>query len=1553
MKQHDAKHEAEERIQGQRLNRRWRRGVWILAALVAVVTVTLLILPAITLESQGEVLRCQLDLHAHTNACYGEDGTVTCGYADFVIHTHNGDCYNEAGQLICPLEEIEAHTHDAACYRETSVLICGEEETAGHTHTEACYESTETLICGQEETEGHAHTEACYEEEPVLICEQEESEEHTHTEACYESQKVLTCGQEEAEGHTHDAACYEKDTALTCGEEEAAGHTHTAACYESREELVCGQEEIILHTHDSSCFDAEGNVICGKLEVKEHVHDESCQPAEEEQDSPQPTDSAEESAVPQDEDSWATVSKPGYTARKARLAASNAAQEGTDFGPYITEVTVSREVNGQWVPATEFASGDSVRVTIRYSIPENVVGPDSRTIYYQLPSGIGLAEEATGNATIGNEVVGTYVIQTDGLITITFDQSFADNQPFTGELGFQGVVTATGGEGEEEIIFGGDGGSITIVPKEEETDISIAKTGEYQRETNKLAYTIEVSTQGGTDGAVSISDAFLHEASYGIVQYDEGSFQIVKQDADGAQSQVSGYNIAIQQQTETAAATFTITGLPELQAGEAYLITYTATPDLESSEGAGDGYLEFSNQAIANDDTDQAQARATTRASQAMIAKEGTYNELTQKIEWTIRINEDGRDISGYTLEDRLSYTDSQGQSHTISLPDTVTLTAYNGSAQVGESTEITLPYVFPEGSTYQYVVTYETDLPAEVQPGQEITLRNWAGLGEYEAETEIDGTVPEPLDYNVQKQFWGAVGDDGRMSWASWITYPTDTTPNLDSLMYVDRIIDLMQQDGTLLADSHYTTLSLLSNSLYVVTSEGTSLVYGQDFEVYAVSKEDTPGMEAFAGADFDDIINGLPWQVITSFEADEPLTLFGIQFYQSALEKIAGQSIIIGYQTQVAMDSIPEETLLRAGNYARIPDHEAYAYGDEELSSKLMKQASPIGEEDVTSYTDDALTLDFDEIGGLIHYRLLLSRYGTDSTTITVTDVLPEGAQLVEDSVTLRNHYTGDPYGAYRDVENTDNYYLDVTTQENQDGTTTVTFTFHYRANDFEEGAVFGIYYDVSVADDAAWQGEGAAEKQYTNIATWGDTTDSTTTTVKKEVPTLEKTGEQIVQYDEEGNPLSTDRVRYYITVNPEGTDLHPTSDTLTMTDTLTIPAGSGAAFQPDSVAVYAYDSAAGDNHFCGEAIDPGQYQVSYDSETHTITFTLPDSTPCVVVYDYLVDRGNAAGDLELTNRASLMGEATTSSEADIIIEEQSSSATVNRATMTIYKHDSANITKLLSRAAFELERYELHDGAYSWRQTSVTAIGGSGEFITGESGMIVLNFLSETSLYNTLYRLTELSAPEGYLPSEESYYFVWMEQGATEEQTIARMQESGAFGNVSAENVVFIPYSTSGTLYVPNEWNQLTVTKEWRDESGALLENPPSDGVRVTLYQWTEGQSRTAYETVELTEENGWIYTWTNLPRTDDAGSEYRYTVEEEHVAGFETTYSSNNDAGIQAGEILITNTQGAGFILPETGGSGTTFYIAAGLLLTGSGAAGYLCWRRKRRRKADAT
>ena len=145
-------------------------------------------------------------------------------------------------------------------------------------------------------------------------------------------------------------------------------------------------------------------------------------------------------------------------------------------------------------------------------------------------------------------------------------------------------------------------------------------------------------------------------------------------------------------------------------------------------------------------------------------------------------------------------------------------------------------------------------------------------------------------------------------------------------------------------------------------------------------------------------------------------------------------------------------------------------------------------------------------------------------------------------------------------------------------------------------------------------------------------------------------------------------------------------------------------------------------------------------------------------------------------------------------------------------------------------------------------------------------------------TIYRLTELSAPEGYLPSDEPQYFVWMEQGANDEQTVEKMRGNGALDGIPPDDIVFIPFSTSGTLYVPNELDQLTVTKKWQNENGEPMENPPSDSVKVTLYQWDADDRQSVYAQVELKEENGWSYTWKNLPRADDNGGEYRYTVEE---------------------------------------------------------------------------
>ena len=184
-------------------------------------------------------------------------------------------------------------------------------------------------------------------------------------------------------------------------------------------------------------------------------------------------------------------------------------EAGKDLTPYITSITMEKIVGNEWVAGTEFISGDAIRVTLYYTVGAGTVTSDAKTVYYQLPNGIGLDEKETGAVWSDSEEVGTYEIDPNGLITITFYDAFADGSAFTGYLTFEGLVTATGEGGQESIDFGAAGAVITVTPKEEETDISISKTGWYEEDTEKIYYSIIVSTVNGTDGLVQITDAFI------------------------------------------------------------------------------------------------------------------------------------------------------------------------------------------------------------------------------------------------------------------------------------------------------------------------------------------------------------------------------------------------------------------------------------------------------------------------------------------------------------------------------------------------------------------------------------------------------------------------------------------------------------------------------------------------------------------------------------------------------------------------------------------------------------------------------------------------------------------------------------------------------------------------------------------------------------------------------------------------------------------------------------------------------------------------------------
>ena len=928
--------------------------------------------------------------------------------------------------------------------------------------------------------------------------------------------------------------------------------------------------------------------------------------------------------------------------------------------------------------------------------------------------------------------------------------------------------------------------------------------------------------------------------------------------------------------------------------------------------------------------------------------------------------NPRGYDLAGKTLTDTMTWT--YGGETLEQVITSATLTPYIGETP-GEPETIKLPYTFPMDSTKSYILTYTTSLPEDAAVGANLSVTNTAWLDNWKTEYTIDGTVPGKT--GLVKTFTGQGDGDAvesDLNWSSIITFPQGTLKagTLDSVRYVDIIQDAVNEGWQLQAGTHYTTPELLQQ-LVAAPVEGytqlDALEYGTDYTIQVVTAADfqtTLGKtyynatgvgyvynevefdQLFSGFTFDGETYQFHWRDLQEVDGDTPIAMFAIEFTEVALTKVnnAGQ-ISISYSTHYDLSDVTGNGTYTLVNGGRTPSNSAAANTETALLAQLNKQVSTIGSHDYAlesdAYTDENVAIDVGDTDGNIYYRILLYNFGDEIFLQDTMWATQNGGNISVDSIQVYDPITGNLLETL-EIWGGDGHFGKV---NDYNGIYNLKNLAAYR------GCIIGLYYHVDVSAQVA-EGE---TKTITNTVEWiGVDDDSATAQVTNSGATLEKTGEAL----EDG------LVRYYVTINPSGRDLLENGSTLTLTDTLTLSANSAAAtFLPETAKLYRYDAAAENN--LGEDISE-RLSLTYEEETHTITFTLPDQVACVVVYEYEITRGAAAGNIDVSNTAQLTGVATTGSGSELVLTDQSSGATVNSATLRIYKHEAGSINALLSQAHFTLERYEKDaDGAYEWTPSTLTALGEDGSFIVEETGYIELNFLAHAgtgSLYNTLYRLQETQAPEGYAAEEGYRYFVWMEQGKDEAGTYAAMQEAGAWPEgVDEGEVTFIAYSTNGAIYVPNEplTTSITVEKQWQGAEGTELgdEEHPAE-VEVTLYQVSENGGKTKYEAdgivnpVTLTGEANWTYTWEQLPKEVD-GQAVTYTVVETPITGWEASYDYGEGAtGITEGNIQIINTKQSAFTLPETGGVGPTLVAIAGVPLVG--AAGVVYWnlRRKRRR-----
>lgn len=1422
--------------------------------------------------------------HYHSAECRDENGELVCHQEETTIHVHSDKC---KVALICTQPEREAHQHSEGCYETQSVLVCGSAEAPGHTHGEGCYQSVN--VCGLEETPGHAHGEGCYAEDGSLsctqeeaaghihsegcftsglVCTQDETPGHSHTESCYQAQSVLVCQKEEGEGHTHNDDCYSTFEDFRCGQEGKEAHGHTASCFT----LACD-----AHVHTEECYvkpQEDPTQVTGE-EEQTIQEEETIEENEEEiipEDEEEIIQEDEEVIIPEDEgeaeepsvrdllleiyteeelqellevypeytleDIWtqlntpATLEEPIGTFNAENSENGEGTESGggnesggsttpaeVDFSQYATKVTLEKQQNNQWVQSDTVNSGDDIKVTIDYSLPDDVLVNGNKTIYYQLPNGIKPNENQSGivkdnRGENNGKEIGTYTISQDGKITIVFTDDFVNQDgAFTGEIHFEGKAELAAGDQPQTIIFPGTGTKVELLPPaitDSGTDVGVKKSRTtVSTDGSTVTYQIEVTTTKGTPNDLVLNDELTG------ANFDQNSLKIHKVTSSGTTELHSDQYTATYPATENGVNKMSISGLPKLQdSTESYLITYTV-----NTVAAANGAVIVNNKAITNT---WAYSEDNVEVSKAKISKSGTYQQDSGLIKWDITVNEGGGNIGGWTLTDTLpsdytyvGHAEIRGQN---TQPTSVEL---NGSS---------FSYTFPENAEGTYYITYYSTAPAE--NGASIT--NTAKFIDPENKEYI--ATATPTVYKRQESMWKSpeanqsqkISDTSRENvWKVHLNLAEKQFNTYGSFTYIDHILA-----PTFPVDAQHYGIpnkigEAIQNSIkftyYDKNSNTTATGSAADYFNYTISYTDANGAT----------VNG----------SDAHATNFTINFTPKpeVPNSVIGQSIEFQYPTEVTFENLKAGETIISKNQGLFGDSNPTVEQSYTKTSRLEKGVVI----DSNGYTSADWSTEYTS-GKTITYRLTLRPDLSENDAITLTDTLPKGVTfggLTKWTLTSQSnpYYNkgilyGGPNGARFDFTCPGGAQSPMVDTKEENGHTVLTITIPegYNWPDSANGSitepnVLRLEYTVTLTD-AIWDRDDQYSVVLQNNLMGMNASASHSTEVDRTPPTLAKFGFQLndkgTAYEGTEGENPVDQMRYRVVINPAARDLDPNSETITLTDTLSGSNFKSASLLIRSLRLYTYSATAPDH--LGTLVDDSMYTITLSNENTTspsFSITFRDEQALVLVYDYLIDKGNYVNSPEITNNVSLQGN--TASVGKITLKSNSSGASAEKATIQFYKVDSKDYSNLLDGAEFALSVYD--NGEWTAPETVGTENGQLKleAAIPGGTGAQIQK--------DKLYRLEETTAPTGYKKGDPTY-FAWLWDKTIE--TLSRP-------NDVQYNQIHALGKFGGTVNIPNESTSIYVKKVWQDTKGNTV-TPVSDQIQLTLIQQTQ---KLKYNTVNV--------------------------------------------------------------------------------------------------------
>lgn len=1230
-----------------------------------------------------------------------------------------------------------------------------------------------------------------------------------------------------------------------------------------------------------------------------------------------------------------------------------AAGDPYDLSTWITDVNYEKTTDGEtWTSigagSVTVDSGTRVRVNLKYTVKPGVLTPTHNTLTYQLPKGLPMPDVTTGNIVdesdkdeAGNaKVVGSFTVDTDGKVTLTFtDEKFIGTDEkggltFTGT--FKAAVTASADnfEDEKEIKFKDD---CILTIKKKTADIKISKGSGSPLITNRKDgtfvnnYEVTVGTTNGTKDPVILTDTLnTNRNGENRSDYLKGgkylvdSFKLYKVDASGTKTEIDVP--AHELKTDgNGNPQVVLAPLPALEAGEKYIWNYDVQRNYADFDKMPNGVAIINNTAKAEagrNVKDAADAWYTCKTSR--IEKKGQYDPKTGRIQWTITVKVPHSFLGSYLL---------QGCKITDDLPDGVKIV---GDVKVGNDTIsaenfLQNGYTIPAGyDGTELKITFETTTPIG---GGSVT--NTAQIL-----TKSNHTFEASDTVNIGKGDWSlskSIATRGETP--TWNLSATNKAGEAEFTLW-DVLDDAENDQGETKEDTHYAIAKELDDAikanLTLTMHDNTRLTYAE-----AVAAGNTIKMTYYAQK------NGT--EEVDANNSSTRVRSFTIHVKAGDDQNPVRSISVTGIPTHEERDDVPTGEVWTYQNFMKIDGVSGNASAKDTYRSykKFEKGVAATSSGNETGYLTGSNTFEKNDLGGhKLRYQLVLQTDQDDADAIEVTDILPENVDFAINSVQIS---------------------LDEDAFVKPDKLTTATATAAYdpatrqlavNIKDYNPDANkphrIRIRYEVDVGTDTqfAWKNPSVGKLTYTNTATWGELTETTTTTVTRDVEQVKKTG-----WQDTGNDR---KLHYQVVINPAHEDLsagQTRAEKIELWDNISTTNGAIATGDVNSVKLYFYnyDETAGVT--TGTEVPRNMYRILEADKNGWLHMEIPNMAALILVYDCNVKDGSAAASYQVSNTVTLSN-GSKSSDSGITYQVKAD-ATATTAQFVLRKKDSYSGVSLKG-AEFTIYQYDTVSGQFvPWTGN------GTGTLTTDENGQASLAVLdSETASClkpDVLYKLVETKAPTDYQLDATPHYLLFRKNASAENEQQAFANATGVAEGTTIltvndetvdlnSNVQVGSDAGTTTAEYSNVYSKLTVSKLWLDQDTKQPVKPAVDSIHIKVWRYTDdpANNKTLFDEADLNADNHWTATWSGvkLPLTDPvSGNAYHYLVEEETTGNW-NVYIDNN--GVQTGNITVQNYVYTGYELPSTGGMGTApFGVLGGALA----AAAALLLVRKRKQNEE--